>query len=224
MNNLPARWPGVVESYEQATRTCRVSIPGVTDGANEFPIAQIEQAVGDKSEHTEVRILPGDRVWLAFEAGDPRFPIITGFRAKGVGNAADWRRWHHANVEIEFDAVARVNGGSAGLVMDAGGTINMEAGTTVTVKSGATTVTIGSDGSVQIQCTSLTATADSVAINAASTTVSGTLSVAGAISSAAGVSAPLLAAASSLVVAGKEMSGHTHPGVERGGGVTDPPA
>lgn len=109
MNMLPSRWPGVVKSYDAARRICRVEIPGITDGSSELPEATIEQAIGDKSEHTEIRILVGDRVWLAFECGDPRFPIITGFRAKETGNSTNWRRWHHANFEFTADGMLRIN-------------------------------------------------------------------------------------------------------------------
>lgn len=109
MNMLPSRWPGEVVSYDAARRTCRVRIPGITDGSTEFPEATIEQAIGDKSEHTEIRILAGDRVWLCFECGDSRFPIVTGFRAKETGNETSWRRWHHANIELTADGMLKFN-------------------------------------------------------------------------------------------------------------------
>lgn len=100
--------PGFVESYDPATRLCRVRIPGVTDGAEVLPQAMLCYPIGDKSEHTEIRILPGDRVWLDFVNGDARFPIITGFRPKETDNALDWRRWHHANIELQADGQAIV--------------------------------------------------------------------------------------------------------------------
>lgn len=109
MNMLPSRWPGEVVSYDTARRVCRVRIPGITDGSTEFPEATIEQPIGDKSEHTEIRILPGDRVWLAFECSDVRFPIVTGFRAKETGNETAYRRFHHANIELTADGVLRLN-------------------------------------------------------------------------------------------------------------------
>ena len=128
MNMLPSRWPGEVVSYDAARRVCRVRIPGITDGSTEFPEATIEQAIGDKSEHTEIRILPGDRVWLAFEMGDSRFPIVTGFRAKETGNETAWRRWHHANMELTADGALKINAatveisGSTSVRLVSGGT------------------------------------------------------------------------------------------------------
>ncbi|WP_211441388.1 hypothetical protein [Collimonas humicola] len=110
---LPSRLPGIVRSYLAASRECRVEIPGLTDGADVLPLAEIEYPIGDKSRAashaTEIEILPGDLVWLAFEGGDPRYPIITGFRNARAGNAIDWRRWHHANIELTADGIFRVN-------------------------------------------------------------------------------------------------------------------
>lgn len=100
--------PGFVESYDAAKRLCRVRIPGVTDGAEVLPLAMLSYPIGDKSEHTEIRIQPGDRVWLDFVNGDARFPIITGFRPKETDNALEWRRWHHANIELQADSEAIV--------------------------------------------------------------------------------------------------------------------
>lgn len=112
MNNLPGRWPGEVESYDGPSRTCRVRIPGITDGSSELPVAVFETPLGDRAQGdhpTEIRILPGDLVWLCFECGDPRFPIITGFRTARQGNPVDWRRWRHANIEMTADGKFIVN-------------------------------------------------------------------------------------------------------------------
>lgn len=118
---LPGRYPGVVRSYDKAKRTCRVEIPGLTDGGDVLPEAEIEYAIGDKSAHsnypTEVEILAGDTVWIAFIGGDPRYPVITGYRNPQSGNASDWRRFHHANVEILADGTLRLKVGGSELVM-----------------------------------------------------------------------------------------------------------
>lgn len=106
MNNLPSRWPGEVVSYDGPTRTCKVKIAGITDGSSDYPEAVIEYPVGDRAQaadpkdRTELRFLAGDLVWLCFECGDPRFPIITGHRTPRTGNPVDWRRWRHANIEM----------------------------------------------------------------------------------------------------------------------------
>lgn len=121
---LAGRWPAVVESYDQGSRTCVITVPGVTDGAESGLVAEIEYPIGDKSRHgtlTEIEILPNDLVWIEFIQGDPRFPIITGARNPTKGNSVDWRRWHHANVEILADKQMRLIAGES-LLLQVGGT------------------------------------------------------------------------------------------------------
>lgn len=105
--NYVGRWPAEVTEYNPAKRQCRVSIPPLTDGANEMPWAEIEYPIGDKSSHsrypTEIEMLPGDLVWVTFIGNDVRYPIITGYRNKQTGNSHDWRRWHHKNIALEAD-------------------------------------------------------------------------------------------------------------------------
>jgi hypothetical protein len=128
----PGRYPAVVKSYGASTRTCRVEIPGITDGADEFPEAEIEYPVGDRSKDgdysTEIEILSGDTVWVAFEAGDPRYPIITGFRNPRAGNSIETRRFHHANMELLVETALRLL--SQGLIrIEANGDITIKAST-----------------------------------------------------------------------------------------------
>ena len=111
---LTGKWPAVIISYDADSRTCVVSIPGQTDGAESGLVAEIEYPIGDKSRHatmTEIEILPGDKVWVEFIQGDPRYPLITGWRNPTRGNSKDWRRWHHANVEILADRQMRLIAG-----------------------------------------------------------------------------------------------------------------
>lgn len=125
---MPGRYPAIVKTYSQARRTCRIEIPGLTDGGDVLPEAEIEYPIGDKSRAgantTEIEITPGDTVWVAFIGGDPRYPIITGYRNPQSGNSADWRRWHHANIELIADAEMRlVVGGTSVVITPAGITI-----------------------------------------------------------------------------------------------------
>lgn len=100
MNILNGMWPGVVHTYDPDSRSCRVEIPGITDGSDVRPEAVFNNPLGDNAAMTEIRILPGDPVWLMFEAGDPRFPIIMGYRTPRTGNPTGWRRWRHANIQL----------------------------------------------------------------------------------------------------------------------------
>ncbi len=125
---MPGRYPAIVKTYNQARRTCRVEIPGLTDGGDVLPEAELSYPLGCKSRDgsfaTEIEITPGDTVWVAFIGGDPRYPIITGYRNPQSGNSADWRRWHHANIELIADAEMRlVVGGTSVVITPAGITI-----------------------------------------------------------------------------------------------------
>ena len=117
---MPGRYPAIVKTYSQARRTCRVEIPGLTDGGDVLPEAEIEYPIGDKSRAgantTEIEITPGDTVWVAFIGGDPRYPIITGYRNPQAGNSADWRRWHHANMELLADTLMKLIAGGDVLI------------------------------------------------------------------------------------------------------------
>jgi hypothetical protein len=124
---MVGRYPAIVREYVQARRTCRVEIPGVTDGADVLPEAEIEYSIGDKSRlgkfETEIEILPGDTVWVAFVGGDSRYPIITGYRNPQAGNSADWRRWHHPNMEMLADGTMRLAVGPSEIVLTPAGIV-----------------------------------------------------------------------------------------------------
>lgn len=113
----PGKYPAFVESYDQTTRQVRVSIPGITDGKDVFPLAEIGYPVGDKSrtvegQHaTEIEILAGDHVWVEFIGGDERYPLITHYRNPNApsSNSINWRRWHHANIEMTADGTLKLN-------------------------------------------------------------------------------------------------------------------
>lgn len=107
--------PAVVASVtddDREGRLYRISIPGLTDGAAVMPRAQLCNPIGDESEHTEIRIQAGARVWVAFEGGDTRFPVIVGFRPKNQENGIDWRRFFHANFQFNADSSFEIIAGT----------------------------------------------------------------------------------------------------------------
>ncbi|SER35719.1 MULTISPECIES: hypothetical protein [Pseudomonas] len=114
-----SRWPAVVVSYDRDARTCEIVAEGLTDGAGSHLIAEIEQSLGDRSPDTEIRILPGDPIWIDFLAGDPRYPIITGFRSRNLSNMIGTRHWEHENFTIIADET---------IVLKAGKSIRLEVG------------------------------------------------------------------------------------------------
>lgn len=117
---MAGRYPAIVKSYNPARRTCRIEIPGLTDGADVLPEAEIEYPVGDKSRAgdntTEIEFTAGDTVWISFIGGDSRYPIITGYRNPQSGNSVDWRRWHHKNMELLADALMKLIAGGDVLI------------------------------------------------------------------------------------------------------------
>lgn len=159
---MAGRYPAVVQSYNQSKRTCRISIPGMTDGGDVLPEAEIEYPIGDKSRSganaTELEITAGDTVWVAFIGGDPRYPIITGYRNPQAGNSADWRRIHHKNIEQLSDDTHHVQAGKT-VKIDAGDTVEITAGTSITLKVGGATLLFNSS--------SITQTAGQISLNGA---------------------------------------------------------
>lgn len=144
------RWPAVVAKVDRGRREVRVEVPGITDGAELMPLAEIEYPIGDRSEQTEIRVLPGDKVWVVFERGDPRYPIITGFRTKHVGNEVGTRRWVHDNFETIADKKYRIEAGEeielvvgTTSIKVTDGKIELAAGGSTIVLDGAVTI-IGS--------------------------------------------------------------------------------
>lgn len=137
--NYGGRWPATVKSYDKASRTCRVEIQGITDGADNLPSAEIEYPIGDKSRsgkyETEIEILPDDTVWVAFINGDYRYPIITGYRNPSVNNSIDWRRWHHANVETLGDALVNHKAGTDHRI-EAGNDLQHQCGKDALIRAG----------------------------------------------------------------------------------------
>lgn len=104
--------PAEVDSIDRERRIVKIRIPGLTDGAMDLPEAQLCNPMGDASEHTEIRIQPGDRVWLAFEGGDTRYPVIVGYRPRNQDNGIDWRRFSHANFNFNADGVFEIVAGA----------------------------------------------------------------------------------------------------------------
>lgn len=219
---MAGRYPAIVRSYDQARRTCRIEIPGITDGGDVLPEAEIEYPVGDKARagqyETELEILPGDTVWVAFIGGDPRYPIITGYRNPQVGNSKDWRRYHHKNYECLTDQMLHLDSGvsihaDAGtdIKAKAGDVIQAEAGSTVVVKAGASITLQVGGASILINSSSISLTASQIAIN-------GVISAGGSGGGAATFSGPIKAkqtidADGDVTAGGISVMTHTHTGV-----------
>jgi hypothetical protein len=114
------KYPAWVREYDKTSRICRVEIPGLTDGGDVLKKAEILYPIGDKSRDgvntTEIEITPDDAVWVEFIGGDQRYPLIVGYRNPQVGNSMDWRRWHHANVEMLSEMLMKLISGGDFLI------------------------------------------------------------------------------------------------------------
>lgn len=173
--------PGVITEYLAEQRRVRVMIPPLTDGASKGLLADVLYSLGDKAKDgaaTEVRIKAGDKVWVDFIGGDPRYPIVVGYRPDVLNNSTAWRRWEHENLEWLADKVANIIAGT-NITARANQAITIDAGSTVVVKA----------PSVNVECTTATINASgSTSITSPSTTISGSLTVGGATTLSGGLS------------------------------------
>ncbi|MGW8422770.1 DUF6484 domain-containing protein [Comamonas sp. HJ-2] len=144
MSGPSGLWPGEVVSYDGDKRTARVKIPGVTDGSQVLPEAVFNNPLGDNAETTEIRIKPGDPVWLMFECGDPRYPIVIGYRTPREGNPTGWRRWAHENIEITADNKLIFN--ASDVVWNISGSETRKVGGASSLEAGTSTVKAASHG------------------------------------------------------------------------------
>ncbi len=204
-----SRFPAIVRVVNREPREVRVEIPGITDGAEQLPLAEIEYPIGDRSAQTEIRVLPGDDVWVEFIGGYARYPIITGYRTKHTGNDVGTRRWVHDNFESIADAIYRVQAGEK-VVLDVGGTL----------------VTI-TPGKVQVDAAQMEFNGEST-FNGDSTfngqvVVNGSMSASGGVSAQGEISSEAKVSAPEATVGGVNFTTHRHTGVQNGSGTSGGP-
>ncbi|WP_143493518.1 MULTISPECIES: hypothetical protein [unclassified Pseudomonas] len=126
---LPSLVPAFVRAVDRGRREIRVEIPPFTDGANDWPVAEMCYPIGDDSSNTEIRVVVGMPVWVAFRGGDERYPIIMGHRPVNMGNEVGTRRWNHDNIEHNSDTKHAINAGQE-VVIEAGAAITLVVGGT----------------------------------------------------------------------------------------------
>jgi phage baseplate assembly protein gpV len=203
------KYPAVVVSYDGVTRLAKVKLEPLDDGADTVLDAELLYPLGDKS-NTAIEVLANDPVWVEFEAGDPRYPIIVGYRNKREGNDDATRRYHHhGSFEILADNIIKIKGNVKVIVESE--TVEVTA-PTVTVT--ATTVTVTATNTNITSLVNITG----------NTSITGNLSVAGAISGTGGSGATIAGnvtvSTGDVVADGKSLKGHTHPYTDNGAGMT----
>lgn len=144
--------------------------PASRTGPIRSPRPKFEYNAVDKAAHgqypTEIEILPGDTVWIAFIGGDPRYPIITGSRNPQAGNSVDWRRYHHKNYELICDQIIRLLVGNSVFQLNPD-TITGSTTQALTLTIGSTSVSLTPNG-LNLTCGGATVqmTPDSIKFNA----------------------------------------------------------
>lgn len=210
------KYPAVVVGYDANTRLAQVKIEPLDNGADTVLDAELLYPLGDKS-NTAIEVLAGDFVWVEFEAGDPRYPIIAGYRNKRTGNDDATRRYHHhGSFEILADNIIKIKGNVKVIVESE--TVEVIA---PTVKVTSTTVTV--------DATTITVNASNTNITSlvnitGNTSIAGTLSVAGAISGTGGsgatIAGSVTVSSGDVVADGKSLKTHTHPYTDDGNPAT----
>lgn len=203
------KYPAVVVSYDGGTRLAKVKLEPLDEGADTALDAELLYPLGDKS-NTAIEVLANDPVWVEFEAGDPRYPIIVGYRNKREGNDDTTRRYHHhGSFEILADNIIKIKGDVKVIVESQ--TVEVTA-PTVTVTG--TTVTVNATNTNITSLVNITG----------NTSITGNLAVAGAISGTGGggasIAGSVTVSSGDVVADGKSLKGHTHPYTDNGAGMT----
>jgi hypothetical protein len=120
------KYPAVVMSYDGGTRLAKVKLEPLDEGADTALDAELLYPLGDKS-NTAIEVLANDPVWVEFEAGDPRYPIIVGYRNKREGNDDTTRCYHHhGNFELKADQEFLIEAGQKITLKVAGSLLEMD--------------------------------------------------------------------------------------------------
>ena len=192
------KYPAVVVSYDANTRLAKIKLEPLDDGADTLLEAELCYPLGDKS-NTAIEVLAGDFVWVEFEQGDPRYPIIVGYRNQRTGNDDLTRRYHHhGNFEILADNIIKIKGNVKVIVESE------------TVEVIATTVNVTANNT----------NINSVVAITGNTSITGNLAVAGAISgtggSGASIAGNVTVSNGDVVADGISLKTHTHPYTDDG--------
>ena len=196
------KYPAVVVSYDANTRLAKIKLEPLDDGADTQLDAELLYPLGDKS-NTAIEVLAGDFVWVEFEQGDPRYPIIVGYRNQRTGNDDLTRRYHHhGNFEILADNIIKIKGNVKVIVESE------------TVEVIATTVNVTANNT----------NINSVVAITGNTSITGNLAVAGAISgtggSGASIAGNVTVSNGDVVADGISLKTHTHPYTDDGNPMT----
>lgn len=91
---------GKLISYDARSRTAKVHIYGLTDGASDGLTATFAYPVGDDDRDTEREIVLNNDVYVFFENDEQSRPVIAFYSSHGKNNVVDIRRIRQENIEI----------------------------------------------------------------------------------------------------------------------------
>lgn len=202
--NLPHIYPAIIREYNRPTRQCRIEIPGMTDGAEVFPLAECLQPLGDRTEDNEIRLKVGDRVYVQFLNGDPRHPLIVGFRAKNASNNIGRRHLEQDNIHTISDETQLHEAGTS-YTTTAGTSQSHTAETTFLIEA-------GTEIKLKVGGTTLTLTAGAIAAIATAISAQGAVTIDGAVAQTNG----------DITSDGTSVQNHTHT-AQGATAVTTPP-
>lgn len=215
--------PAIIRSFNPTlqTVTADIAIKKIVNGVDEKHTILIDVPI-------IIPTIQGFHITLPIKAGDEALIIFADrcidnwFKDGGVQKQAEHRA-HHISDAFAMIGINSTPNKIAGYDPDNMVIRNTANNQKVTLEAGGNIV-IDTVKDVNINCVKANIKAsDSVNIDTPATTITGTLDVGGAITSAVSVTAPKLIAGTSLTVAGKEMSKHTHGGVQVGPSSTGVP-
>lgn len=124
---------GRILSYDAKTRTARVHVFGLTDGASNGIPATFMYAVGEYDKDTEIKIDLNREIFVEFEGGEMNAPIIVGYSSHNTGALVGTRRIRQQNIELIADSNIKFE--SVTLNINCTAEVNIKSDTKVSVSA-----------------------------------------------------------------------------------------
>ena len=105
MDNLYGFYPGKILSYNKLAKTVQVSIEPYTSGSENGITAKIAYPVGFTDTDLELSIVNNPDVWVFFENGQFKNPVVSFFRTKQSGSVQDVLRLRQKTIELIADEI-----------------------------------------------------------------------------------------------------------------------
>lgn len=118
MDNLFGFFPGTILSYNKPAKTVQVSVEPYTSGSENGITAKLAYPVGFTDNDLELSIVGNPDVWVFFENGQFKNPVVSFFRTRQSGSTEGVLRLRQKKIEfiadeIEFITKQTTNTGNA---------------------------------------------------------------------------------------------------------------